>query len=58
MTGITRNWLTLIAASHTNNVNVMRPRRLSARALKNFATQIIDGHHDGTLWIPGSAGNA
>jgi hypothetical protein len=26
----------------------------AARALKNFATQIIDGHHDGTLWIPGS----
>jgi hypothetical protein len=30
----------------------------AARALKNFATQIIDGHHDGTLWIPGSAGKA
>jgi hypothetical protein len=30
----------------------------AARALKDFAGQIIDGQRDGTLWLPGRAGNA
>jgi chromosome segregation ATPase len=30
----------------------------AARALKEFAGQIIDGQRDGTLWLPGRAGNA
>ncbi len=30
----------------------------AARALKDFATGIINGQKDGTLWLPGPAGNA
>jgi hypothetical protein len=30
----------------------------AAKALKEFATQIIDGTRDGTLWLPGQAGTA
>jgi hypothetical protein len=30
----------------------------AAKALKEFATQIIDGQRDGTLWLPGPVGNA
>jgi hypothetical protein len=30
----------------------------AAKALKEFAGQIIDGQRDGTLWLPGRAGNA
>jgi hypothetical protein len=30
----------------------------AARVLKNFASQIINGEKDGTLWLPGRAGNA
>ena len=30
----------------------------AARALKEFATGIINGQADGTLWLPGRAGNA
>jgi hypothetical protein len=30
----------------------------AARALKEFATGVINGQADGTLWLPGRAGNA
>jgi hypothetical protein len=30
----------------------------AARALKEFATGIINGQADGTVWLPGPAGNA
>jgi hypothetical protein len=30
----------------------------AARALKEFATGIINGQADGTLWLPGPTGNA
>jgi hypothetical protein len=30
----------------------------AARALKEFATGIINGQADGTIWLPGSAGTA
>jgi hypothetical protein len=30
----------------------------AARALKDFAGQIIDGQRDGTLWLPRAAGSA
>jgi hypothetical protein len=30
----------------------------AAKALREFATGIINGQADGTLWLPGPAGNA
>jgi hypothetical protein len=30
----------------------------AAKALKEFAAQIIDGGQDGTIWLPGPAGRA
>jgi hypothetical protein len=30
----------------------------AAKALKEFATGIINGQADGTLWLPGQAGTA
>jgi hypothetical protein len=30
----------------------------AAKALKEFATQIIDGQRDGTIWLPGPTGTA
>jgi hypothetical protein len=30
----------------------------AAKALKEFAAQIIDGQRDGTIWLPGPVANA
>jgi hypothetical protein len=44
--------------SRSNRFQMRAAHPDAARALKEFATGIINGQADGTIWLPGPAGNA